>query len=432
MSYFYTMKNIVFLILFLISVSATAQLSQLSDEFNRTCSLSEWQNVEIVEGWPETHLESYDVNISNEGHLTMVPWTTAWFDDYRSNLLFKEVSGDFIFTIFVNSSNKAEDDQPSSTFSLSGAMIRTPTGMTDAPSEWTTGNQNYVFLSIGSANVTNVPKFEVKSTINSNSVLNFNPVSGLSTLIRLVKINGAILVLHQLPGEGFVLRQRYDRSDMPDTLQVGMVTYTDWPKVNTYSYAFHNFNTLNSNLDPDPSDYQPFNADLIGTFDYARFENVNLPPEYEGLDFSDPSAVSDSEVLALFSYDSETEDLTGWKIWNGTNSDWNDASNWSGNTIPTSQDSILIPNCGCPEVEFPIMPAGMNTYRSLVVEEGGQISIPSNATLTIDLSATNARFENYGNVYNSGTLQVEHILGKTIRNEGLIECENGGVCNFTN
>ena len=74
---------------------------------------------------------------------------------------------------------------------------------------------------------------------------------------------------------------------MPSTVQVGMVTYTDWPKVNTYSYAFHNFNTLNEDLNPDPTNYQPFNADLIGTFDYARFEEVDVPAQYVGLDFSD-------------------------------------------------------------------------------------------------------------------------------------------------
>ncbi len=431
-TYLYFMKiSLLFVFALLVNVSIHAQLSDLSDEFNRVCSLSDWQNVEEVEGWPQSHLEEYDVNVSNEGHLTMIPWTTAWFDDYRSTLLFKEVTGDFIFTILVSSSNKAEDDQPSSSFSLSGAMIRTPTGMTDAPIEWSQGNENYVFLSIGSANVTNVPKFEVKSTINSNSVLNYNPVSGLTALIRLIKIDGAIVVLHQIPGENFVVRQRYDRSDMPDTLQVGMVTYTDWPKVNTYSYAFHNFNTLNSDLDPDPTNWQPFNADLIGTFDYARFEDVDLPAQYVGLDFSDPNDVSDAEILALFSYDSESTDLEGWKIWNGTNTDWQDASNWSGNSLPTSQDSILIPNCGCPEVEYPQIPAGSFSYSSIVVESGGQITIPNGSTLTIDLSATNARFQNYGNIFNAGTLQVNNSIGKTILNEGLIECENGATCNFT-
>lgn len=408
-----------------------AQLSMLNDEFNRTCSLGDWQSVEEVEGWPNSHLESYDVNVSNEGRLTMIPWTTAWYADYRSNLLFKEVSGDFIFTIFVNSSNKAGNDQPSSTYSLSGAMIRTPTGMTDAQTEWTTGNQNYVFLSIGSANVTNVPKFEVKSTTNSNSQLNFNEVSGLSTLIRLVKIDGAIIVLHQLPGEDFVVRQRYDRSDMPDTLQVGMVTYTDWPKVNTYTYSFHNFNTLNSDLDPDPSSGQPFNPDLIGTFEYARFQEVNLPAPYVGLDFSNPGQVSDAEILALFSYDSESTDLEGWKIWNGSNNNWNDASNWSGNMLPTAQDSILVPNCSCPEVVFPELPAGSFTYSSLVIEEGGQITIPEGATFTIDVGGSSSRFENYGNIYNLGTLQVNNTSGKQILNEGHIECGNGATCNFT-
>jgi hypothetical protein len=425
------MKKYAFtLLFFLIYNLLIAQLSDISDEFNRVCSLQEWQNVEEVEGWPQSHLEEFDINVSNEGQLTMVPWSTAWFDDYRSNLLFKEVSGDFIFTIFVNSSNKELDDQPSSSFSLSGAMIRTATGMTDAPNEWSQGNENYVFLSIGSANVTNVPKFEVKSTINSNSALNFNEVSGLSTLIRLVKIGGTIIVLHQIPGESFVVRQRYDRSDMPDTLQVGMVTYTDWPKVNTYSYSFHNFNTLNADLNPDPTNYQPFNADLIGTFDFARFENVDLPVEYNGLDFSNPAQVSDSEILNLFSYDSQSVDLVGWKVWNGSNSNWTDASNWSSNTIPTMQDSILISNCGCVEVAFPEIPAGVYTFQSLVIEEGGQVTVPMGATLSIDLSSSNAKFENHGSLFNSGSLLVVNTSNKIVINEGVMECENGAICSF--
>ena len=42
-----------------------------------------------------------------------------------------------------------------------------------------------------------------------------------------------------------------------------------------------------------------------------------------------------------------------------------------------------------------------------------------------------AKFENHGDIYNSGTLSVINALGKLILNEGLIECENGAVCNFT-
>lgn len=72
------MKRFVTIIcaVFLIT-SASAQLANLSDEFNRVCSLQEWQNVEAVEGWPQSHLEDYDINTTNEGHLTMVPWSTA-------------------------------------------------------------------------------------------------------------------------------------------------------------------------------------------------------------------------------------------------------------------------------------------------------------------------------------------------------------------
>jgi hypothetical protein len=74
---------------------------------------------------------------------------------------------------------------------------------------------------------------------------------------------------------------------------------------------------------------------------------------------------------------------------------------------------------------------GNFTYQSIIVEDGGQITIPIGSTLSINLSGLNPRFENQSNIYNAGTLSVINGFGKLILNEGLIECENGATCNFT-
>jgi len=363
------MKIIIALILFF-SIPMTGQWVELSDEFDKTCDLADWINIETTEGWVNSHLESYDVNVTNTGRLTMIPWTTAWFASRRSNLLYKDLSGDFVFTSEVTAMNKAGNDQPSSAYSLAGLMIRTPKVLTgNGP----VGDENYVFLSIGTASNNNVGQFEVKNTVNSNSSLNITNIGTTTSQIRMVRVGGAIVVLYRLPGGQWQIRNRYNRSDMPTDVQVGFVTYTDWDKVNTYSIEFHNANTINADLNPDPSDDQ------------------NQP---------------------------------------GTNTDWNDVSNWNDGVLPTSQDSILIPNCGCPEVVFPNIDSGVFTYSSLIVEEGGQLNIETNAILNIDLIGNDSQFSNYGTINNSGTLSVINSGGKLLINEGFLYCAVDAICNF--
>jgi len=407
----------------------TGQWVELSDEFDKTCDLADWINIETTEGWVNSHLESYDVNVTNTGRLTMIPWTTAWFASRRSNLLYKDLSGDFVFTSEVTAMNKAGNDQPSSAYSLAGLMIRTPKVLTgNGP----VGDENYVFLSIGTASNNNVGQFEVKNTVNSNSSLNITNIGTTTSQIRMVRVGGAIVVLYRLPGGQWQIRNRYNRSDMPTDVQVGFVTYTDWDKVNTYSIEFHNANTINADLNPDPSDdqNQPFNPDLIGQFEYGRFTEAVIDPTYAGANFWMDSQVPDSAILDMFGYDSAPVDLLGWKIWDGTNTDWNDVSNWNDGVLPTSQDSILIPNCGCPEVVFPNIDSGVFTYSSLIVEEGGQLNIETNAILNIDLIGNDSQFSNYGTINNSGTLSVINSGGKLLINEGFLYCAVDAICNF--
>jgi len=407
------------------------QLIPSSDEFNRACSLSDWNSVNDDECWNASHLETIDIDSIHSGNLTLIPWTTAWYGNYRSNLHYKEVSGNFSYTIRVSATNKEANGIPSSNYSLAGAMVRAPIELTDCNSGWVTGQENYVFLSLGFAAGSNPPHFEVKSTTNSNSNLNITSIDTASAIIKLLRIDNAIIAMHQVDGANWQIRQRYDRTDFPDTLLVGNVAYTDWDKVNDYTTPFHNRNTINALLDPDPASSQDtFQPDIMARFDFARFESLTIPPELQGLDFASTSAVSDSAILAYYSYIPQSTDRTGWKIWKGNTNDWGDASNWENNSLPMIGDSIIIPNCQCPSVIFPTIVEGNHMISSLVIEEGGQLNITDGAILDVNITGVASIFNNAGTIINSGSLIVRNMESKQVDNTGNITTTNTGNTTF--
>ena len=88
--------------------------------------------------------------------------------------------------------------------------------------------------------------------------------------LQTARIGSSVIVLFQFPGEQWQVHRRYDRPDMPDTLQAGLVTYTDFEKVSAFDPFYHNGNVLTpEGFDPNPG--QPFSPDLNAGFDYARF-----------------------------------------------------------------------------------------------------------------------------------------------------------------
>ena len=420
-------KSTTFLILWIFSAQLLlGQQVALSDEFESPCSLYDWTDISDYEGWNATHLEVKDVNITNAGQLTMMPLTTSWYANYRSTLLFKEVTGDFTFTTNVTASNRAETGMPGRLYSLAGLMIRTPRDTLAAINNWQTGMANYVFMALGFA-ATNHPScsgcpgphFEVKSTTNSNSNLRVASISGLEAEIRMVRVNDAILVLYKTPGNDYVVHQRYFRPDMPETVQIGFVTYTDWPNVSGQNVYTHN------------STNQSFQPDLIGKFDYGRVQEVNLPAGLADSNFHIAESVSDATILQEFGYDSEYSGRVGWKVWKGTvSNDWGTAANWSNGLLPTSSDSILIPNCQCPEVQFPMIDNAVVNCQSLVIDEGGSLSIASSGELEVDLSGSAAFISNAGVIVNEGILTATNMMNKSIENTGYIQCEGSGICNF--
>jgi hypothetical protein len=267
-----------------LAVLASDDLTPLSDEFNDASTLSKWQRVYAVEGWNANQLERQDINASRPGRMFMMPYTSTWFNDYRGELTFKEVMGDFVATTDVEVTSRAGAGAPRSPFSLAGIMARSPRQIT--PTTWRPGGENYVFLSLGSASPGGTFQFEVKTTANSNSQLSYEAGAGRA-LIQVARLGAYFIMLRNVEGTWSVYR-RYYRPEMPLILQVGMTTYTDYPTASSISPLMHNSTVILTG-----------NPDVLAAFDYFRFERPRIPASLAGADFSNPSAVSDALLLSF-------------------------------------------------------------------------------------------------------------------------------------
>ncbi len=291
-------------------LSATNDLAGLSDEFD-TDTTADWLRIHEEENWNAEQLDVYDINQTQPGRLVMAPGSVVWYQDWRGPLAFKDVTGDFVFTTQINISDRDDiggsdaDNIPNDAqFSLAGAMIRTPRNISDPLVDWQPGSrqddgtnngENYVFFSLGHA--TNGQfTFEVKSTRNSNSQLELTAVDTDVVNIQIARLGNTILTLRQIPGQEWVVHERFHRPDMPETLQVGMVSYSDWSKANDYDEFFHNRNSLQqSGVDPTPE--EAFNPDLVAGFEYARYVRPMVPAELEGVDLL--NAATDEQLLSF-------------------------------------------------------------------------------------------------------------------------------------
>lgn len=286
------------------NLSASDPLASLSDEFNNSSTLSSWQLLSDVEGWNANQLQTWTIDQSHKGRMLMIPHTSVWFNDWRGILAFKNVTGDFVITTSVESTNRAGTAAPSSQYSLAGIMVRTPRAIS-SPADWSAGGENYIFLSLGSAGNPGTYQFEVKTTINSNSTLQFENTGGINrSLIQVARIGSHFILLRRLEGGSWTVHRRYHRPDMPQTLQAGLTTYTDWPTSSSYAPFIHNQTVITEG-----------NPDLMAAFEYVRYATPSVPPQFAGRDFSNPASITDGELLTFLGDNANTpsSSLEAWR-----------------------------------------------------------------------------------------------------------------------
>lgn len=279
---------------------AADDLTDLSDDFDDAATIADWQRINQTEGWNADQLETWDINNTQAGRMVLTPHTATWFESYRGPLVFKEITGDFVITTQVNISDRDDigdsdsNDIPNgSAFSLAGLMIRTPRDIENPALDWTPGTfeddetnngENYIFLSLGYGNSGNQFQMETKTTRNSRSSLVLQDRGDNSMInLQIARIGETVFTLYQIPGEEWVLNNRYHRPDLPETLQAGMVAYSDWGKVSDFDPFYHNNNVLQpGGLDPTPFEF--FEPDIVAGFEYIQFDRPEIPEHLQNID----------------------------------------------------------------------------------------------------------------------------------------------------
>lgn len=279
------------------SAGAYDDLTILSDEFDATHTRTNWQRIYQVEGWGNDVLQQFDINTSRPGRMTMVPYTSSWYAEWRGELTFKTVTGDFVITTDVEPRNRAGNGAPGSQFSLAGIMVRTPRSMT-SPAQWTAGGQNYVFLSLGAASNPGTYQYEVKTTSNSVSTLQISGGVPRAS-IQVARIGAHLIMLRRDQGGAWQVHRRYFRPDMPATLQAGLTVYTDWPVCESVGFQYQNQYVLTNGLRlPNGVTVAGCSPDLVALFEYVRYARPQVPGNLAGANFSS-AAVSDAQLLSF-------------------------------------------------------------------------------------------------------------------------------------
>jgi hypothetical protein len=288
----------VLLVAFAANTFAFDDLTELSDEFDSASTLTNWHRIYQTEGWDNNALEHFDINTSRPGRMFMLPHTSSWYAEWRGELTYKTVTGDFVITTDVEPRSRSGTGAPQSLYSLAGIMVRAPRTMTH-PNQWTPGGQNYVFLSLGAASDPGQFQFEVKTTENSQSTLHITPGVARAQ-IQVARLGGHFIMLRRNEGGSWTVHRRYSRPDMPATLQAGLTVYTDWSICEQVGVQFQNTNILTNGAQlPDGQTLSGCQPDLAASFDFVRYQRPNIPAALAGADFSNPQAVPDATLLSF-------------------------------------------------------------------------------------------------------------------------------------
>ncbi len=212
------------------------QKSSFKDDFGNNESLENWNLLEI-EGWVS---KIRKLKVEN-GQLVIEPTSSGWFEDNFAGHLYREYTGNFELTTRIKVEGTVAA-YPQTAFSLAGLFVRVPRALT--ASEWERGKENWMFFSTGCATDPGEPQFEIKSTYNSQSTLKIYPAKNGWMELKIVRVDEIFTLLYKFEGGNWELLDQFIRPDLPETLQLGITAYADWPSV---AEVYPNYEEYNKN-----------------------------------------------------------------------------------------------------------------------------------------------------------------------------------------
>lgn len=248
------------------------EVGSASSEFTSTAELPVWLKLSDTEGDLNrlTRLEIAD------GHLTLEPKPSAWFDGFRGPFVYQELAGDIVMHMRVKSEG-LKGGSPKQIFSLGGAMVRLPDS--DAKPNW-------LSVTTGTGDVAN--RVEVKETLDGSSKPEEHPVKAGWVELVLARTGSLVAALYKEEGGAWKVGRRWNRPDLAEAqvLQWGMTGYTDW----------NSFGTLKQ--DPAKANLTDIKGrpDLKLSVDFVRFLRPHMP---DGVDPMNPASVSDEVLIRL-------------------------------------------------------------------------------------------------------------------------------------
>ena len=276
------MKRIVLLLLCTLPLLAQ-DIAPLSDEFTTAESLGNWTRFDAAEGWPDM---TRRIAVAG-GNLLIEPWTSGWYAEFHAPFLYKEITGPFVATTRLRVRGR-EGELPSEPWSLAGLMVREP--RPGSGKKWEPRGENWLFLTTGIAFETGKPVFETKTTVNSRSNLKLALARAGWVELRIVRAGPGFILLSRYEGEKWQVRERFFRTDLPRTLQVGLNVYTGWNSAQDLQNDPQRFNT---------TVLKDRKADAILEVDWVRFARPDLPAGTNVMSLTDWST-SDAQLIALF------------------------------------------------------------------------------------------------------------------------------------
>lgn len=258
----------------------TAAQSQepFSDEFQDIQALSRWSRITETEGWNIDTMESKSVQ---SGFLSLQPYSQGWFKDYRGELFYQLIEGDFEIETLVGALNRAGTGPPSSPYSLAGLMLRVPRSI--RPETWTPGREQYLFFGIGVGEDPSKPIYEIKLTGAGETRMSDLDAQGSIATLKMVRVGVKVFLLAKPLGGGNWQVLSTIKLEAQGVMQLGFTAHTDWPTVERTPVEQHNRTPLLEG-----------NRDLRAVFDYVRIKRPGVSADAVAGD------LGEDEILRLF------------------------------------------------------------------------------------------------------------------------------------
>lgn len=176
--------------------------------------------------WSVLHGELGTVGVAG-GQCVLTPTvagpSATWFNDDEGLFVYRTVSGDFTVHARVHASDLAGGAPPPTDYRLGGLLVRQP--------GTASGNRNSAHVAVGAGTGATPVAAEDKTTVGSVSDFVLHPISASPTAdgeLRMRRRGNVISLFYRPIGSGaWQLLRAHDHPEFPDTLQVGMMAYSN-------------------------------------------------------------------------------------------------------------------------------------------------------------------------------------------------------------